>query len=112
MEQTKEPSKEQNKKKQLKKPDLRAVRSWMHSASCKCVLLTAGAFLIILMLFFCVCTPRKYDLRVGTIAHVTIDATKDVVDEVTTEEKRNAAADTVEPKYNVFQQGVKEEVIS
>ena len=68
-------------------------------------------FLIILGLFICVCTPKKYDLRVGSISHVTVDATKDVVDEVTTDEKRNAAAETVEPAYR-FQQGVKEEVLS
>ena len=69
------------------------------------------AFLIIIVVFFCVCTPKKYDLRVGAISHVTVDATKDIVDEVTTEEKRNAAAETVEPSYR-FQQGVKEEVLS
>lgn len=69
------------------------------------------AFLIIIAVFFCVCTPKKYDLRVGAISHVTVDATKDIVDEVTTEEKRNAAAETVEPSYR-FQQGVKEEVLS
>ena len=70
-----------------------------------------AAFLIIIAVFFCVCTPKKYDLRVGAISHVTVDATKDIVDEVTTEEKRNAAAETVEPSYR-FQQGVKEEVLS
>ena len=69
------------------------------------------AFLIIIAVFFCVCTPKKYDLRVGAISHVTVDATKDIVDEVTTEEKRNASAETVEPSYR-FQQGVKEEVLS
>lgn len=68
-------------------------------------------FLILIAIFFCVCTPKKYDLRVGSISHVTVDATKDIVDEVTTEEKRNAAAETVEPTYH-FQQGVKEEVLA
>ena len=86
-------------------------RTYIHSSSFKCLLLIAGAFVIILGLFFCVCTPRKYDLKVGSISHVTINATKDVVDEVTTEEKRNAAAEMVEPSYK-FQQGVKEEVLS
>ena len=87
------------------------IRNWFHSSGFKCSLLILCTFLIILVLFFCICTPRKYDLRVGSISHVTVDATKDVVDEVTTEEKRNAAADTVEPTYR-FQQGVKEEVLS
>ena len=42
---------------------------------------------------------------------MTVDATKEVIDEVTTEEKRAAAEATVEPTYR-FQQGVKEEVLS
>lgn len=87
------------------------IKSWIHSSSSICALLVFVTFLIILGLFICVCTPKKYDLRVGSISHVTVDATKDVVDEVTTDEKRNAAAETVEPAYR-FQQGVKEEVLS
>ena len=88
-----------------------AVRDWLHSPKSICALMIFGAFLIVIAVFFCVCTPKKYDLRVGSISHETIDATKDIVDEVTTEEKRNAAAETVEPTYH-FQQGVKEEVLS
>ena len=86
-------------------------RNWLHSSSSICILMIFGAFLLVIAVFFCVCTPKKYDLRVGAISHVTVDATKDIVDEVTTEEKRNAAAETVEPTYH-FQQGVKEEVLS
>ena len=54
---------------------------WLHSPSCKCALLLFGTFLILLALFFFICAPRKYDLRVGSISHVTVDAPKDVVDE-------------------------------
>lgn len=86
-------------------------RNWLHSSSSKCFLLLLLTFLVILLLFFFICTPKKYDLQVGSISHVTIDATKDVVDEVTTEELREAAAAAVEPTYH-FQQGVKEEVLS
>lgn len=84
---------------------------WLHSSSCICALLILAAFLFILGIFLCVCTPKKYNLTVGAISHVTVDATKDIVDEVSTEEKKNAAADTIEPSY-LFQQGVKEEVLS
>ena len=77
-----------------------AVRDWLHSPKSICALMIFGAFLIVIAVFFCVCTPKKYDLRVGSISHETIDATKDIVDEVTTEEKRNAAAETVEPTYH------------
>ena len=87
------------------------IREWLRSSSSICALLVFVSFLIILAIYLCVCTPRKYDLRVGSISHVTVDATKDVVDEVTTQEKRNAAADTVVPTYR-FQQGVKEEVLA
>ena len=58
---------------------------WLHSPSCKCALLLLGTFLILLALFFFICAPRKYDLRVGSISLVTVVAPKDVVDEVTTE---------------------------
>ena len=87
------------------------IRDWVHSSSSICALMIFAAYLIVIIVFFCVCTPKKYDLRVGAISHVTVDATKDIVDEVTTEEKRNAAAEMVEPSYR-FQQGVKEEVLS
>ena len=93
------------------KDQKRLIHDWLHSSSSVCALMILAAFLIIMAVFFCVCTPKKYDLRVGAISHVTVDATKDIVDEVTTEEKRNAAAETVEPSYR-FQQGVKEEVLS
>ena len=89
----------------------RRIRDWLHSSKSICALMIFGTFLIVIAIFFCVCTPKKYDLRVGSISHETIDATKDIVDEVTTEEKRNAAAETVEPTYH-FEQGVKESVLS
>ncbi len=88
-----------------------AIRDLLHSSSFICAMMILAAFLIVLIIFFCVCTPKKYDLRVGTISHVTVNATKDIVDEVGTEEKRNEAADSIEPAYH-FQQGVKEEVLS
>ena len=86
-------------------------RKWLHSPLSKCVFLILATFLVLSILFICVCAPKKYDLRVGSISHVSVDATKDVIDEVTTEEKKSAAASTVEPTYR-FQQGVKEEVLS
>lgn len=87
------------------------IRNWLHSSSCKCTILIIGTFLILMVLFFLICAPKKYDLRVGSISHVTVNAPKDVVDEYSTEEKKAAAEATVEPTYR-FQQGVKEEVLS
>ena len=97
------------KEQDMKKNNHHSFKNWIHSSSSICFLMILGTFLIILGLFFCICTPKKYDLRVGTISHVTINATKDVEDEVATDDKRNAAADSVEPTYG-YTPGVKEEV--
>ncbi len=91
-------------------PAFRKLADWIHSASSRCFLMYLLTSLLILLLFFLVCVPKKYSLSVGSISHDTINATKDVVDEVNTQEKKNAAAAAVEPTYR-FQQGVKEEVL-
>ncbi|MCL1964832.1 MAG: HDIG domain-containing protein [Firmicutes bacterium] len=44
-------------------------------------------------------SPERYNLAVGDIAPQTITATKDVVDEVTTEMRRERAVDAVLPSY-------------
>ena len=44
-------------------------------------------------------TPEQYDIQVGAPAPIQILATKDVVDSVTTEQLKNAAAAAVEPSY-------------
>ena len=84
---------------------------WLRSSSFRCVLMDIAAFLLILLLFFLVCVPKKYNLSVGSISHDTINATKDVVDEITTQKNKDDAAALVEPTYR-FQQGVKEEVLT
>ena len=94
----------------IKRSKGEALLAWLRSPVFKCILMEIGAFALILIIFFLVCVPKKYTLSVGSISHDTINATKDVVDEVTTEDKKSAAAATVEPTYR-FQQGVKEEVM-
>ena len=84
---------------------------WFRSPSFKCILMDLIAFALILVVFLFICVPKKYDLSVGSISRDTINAPKDVVDEVSTQEKKAAAAAQVEPTYR-FQQGVKEEVLS
>ncbi len=86
-------------------------RDWLHSPASKCTGLILAAFVIIFGICLCVCTPRKYNLHVGSIAHVTIDATKDVEDKVSTEERRIEAAEKVTPNY-LFEQEVKNEVLA
>ncbi len=85
--------------------------SWLHSSAPLCALIVLIAGLVAFGLYCAICSPRQYDLSVGSISHETINATKDVVDEVTTEDRRQAAANAVEPTYR-FEDGVKEEVLS
>ena len=94
-----------------KKTERKSIWSWFRSSAFKCVLMDIVTFALILILFFLVCVPKKYNLSVGSISHDTINATKDVVDEVSTQEKKNAAAAQVVPIYR-FQQEVKDEVLS
>ena len=87
------------------------IADWFRSAHARNTLIICCSYLIIFGLYCLVCAPKQYDLSVGSISRETINATKDVVDEVTTEEKRQAAANAIEPTYR-FQEGVKEEVLS
>ncbi|MBQ9211853.1 MAG: HDIG domain-containing protein [Clostridia bacterium] len=87
------------------------IANWFRSAHARNTLIICCSYLIIFGLYCLVCAPKQYDLSVGSISRETINATKDVVDEVTTEEKRQAAANAIEPTYR-FQEGVKEEVLS
>ena len=84
---------------------------WLKSSAFRCALMDVAAFFLILILFFLVCVPKKYALAVGSISHDTINASKDVIDEITTQKNREDAASIVEPAYR-FQQGVKEEVLN
>ena len=84
---------------------------WLRSSSFKCILMDLLAFLLILILFFFVCIPKKYSLSVGSISRYTINATQDVIDIVTTQKNKDDAAALVEPSYK-FQQDAKEEVLA
>lgn len=77
------------------------LRQWANSVDAKCTLIVVISMVIIGALFYAVSSPEKYDLKIGAISHYTITATKDVIDEVTTEERRQAAANAVEPTYHL-----------
>ena len=68
------------------------IKRWLHSDAFKCVLMDIAASLIIMVILFFVCVPKKYDLTINSIAPETIKATKDVTDEVTTRKRREDAA--------------------
>ena len=87
-----------------------ALKEWLASPACKCTLLVIASAVIIFVLFFFVCTPKKYDLKEGAVAHETIWATRDVVDEVRTQEKRESAAARTEVQY--IYSNVKQDVMA
>ena len=66
--------------------------------------------LLLLVIVLMAITPIRYNLYVGMVPTQTIVATKDVIDEVTTEKLRRAAADSVTPTYK-YQEGVTEQVL-
>ncbi len=78
------------------------------SARCWYVLLIGTALLLATLLI--AITPERYDLKVGDIARKTITASKDVVDEVSTDRLCEEAAKQVVPTY-VMDDGVTDEVM-
>ncbi|MGN0779520.1 MAG: HD family phosphohydrolase [Aristaeellaceae bacterium] len=90
---------------------MRRIMLWFHSVESRCTLVVVLGGLAILGMFSLSSAPQRYSLSVGTISHYTITATKDVVDEITTSERRTAAANAVEPTYHL-KEGASEEVMS
>jgi len=74
---------------------------WIDSLSLrfKQILFTAGIYLILLLICFLTVSPEQYDLSVGDVAPKTITASRDIVDEITTERRRQTAANAVSPVY-------------
>ena len=68
------------------------------------------AFLV-LLIFIVSIIPARYDIRIGQVPTVTIAASRDVVDEIQTEQLRQVAAASVNPTYR-FQEGVTEKVLA
>jgi putative nucleotidyltransferase with HDIG domain len=61
--------------------------------------LWGGAYLLALLLAVTVVAPERFVLHVGDIAKKTITASKDVADEITTKQRRDAAAAQVAVVY-------------
>ena len=49
-------------------------------------------YAVLLLICFLAVSPEQYDLSVGDVAPKTITASKDIVDEITTERRRQSAA--------------------
>ena len=63
------------------------------------VVMLVVTYALLLVLCITMTSPERYDLKVGDVAKKTITASKDVLDEVTTQRKREAAASAVAPVY-------------
>ena len=90
---------------------LRRMMLWFHGIEARCALVVLLGGLALFGMFSLASAPQRYSLSVGSISHHTITATKDVVDEITTAERRTAAANAVEPTYHL-KEGASEEVMS
>ena len=77
----------------------KSARKWIDSLSLRVQqgLFAAATYLILLAICLLAISPEQYDLSVGDVAPKTITASKDIVDEITTERRRQAAADAVSP---------------
>lgn len=83
---------------------------WLSSQSFKCALVVLIGTVLLAVIFAAAITPERYSLKVGSIAFKTITASKDVVDEVTTNSRRDAAARQVEPIFHPAE-GVSDQVL-
>ena len=81
------------------------------SAVVRSVLTCVVTLLILFALLWTGIIPDQYDIHVGQPATITVYATKDVEDTVTTEALRQAAADAVEPSYRSADHSVNADVL-
>lgn len=81
--------------------DTKKESSWIDRLSLRVQQVLFAALTYALMLVICLLAiaPERYDLHVGDVAPKTITASKDTVDEITTERRRQAAANAVSPVY-------------
>ena len=88
-----------------------SIRELFRSENTLRVLICVLGVMVIIGLFEVAIVPMRYNLQVGMVPTTTISATKDVVDELSTEQKRKEAAAQVTPTYR-FQEGITEQVMS
>ena len=89
----------------------RTVAEFFRSSAATRALICLLGTAVIMVLFEAAIVPMRYNLEVGMVPTSTISAIKDVVDELSTQQKREEAAAQVTPTYR-FQEGVTETVMS
>ena len=98
-------------KQKVQKGKSNLLREAFRSADAVRLLMYVLGTAVVIGLFEVAIVPMRYSLQVGMVPTTTISATKDVVDELSTEQKRKEAAAQVTPTYR-FQEGITEEVMS
>ncbi len=89
---------------------VKAVQSFAHSTFfAKAVIIFMGSLAVFVICVMAV-TPSRYKLSIGMVPPHTIAASRDVVDEITTESNRAQAAAAVTPTYR-YQEGVTTQVL-
>ena len=76
------------------------------------VLIWVVTYMVVFVLVSAGITPKRVDLRVGAPAPVTIMATKDVVDTVTTQRLQDDAAAAIETSYKSVEEDVLSSVLA
>ncbi len=90
---------------------LSRLKSWFHTASARCCWILLLGWIILSLTLSLACAPERYALTVGSISRQTIAATKDVVDEIATQDAKRTAANAVEPSYRL-NEGVSDMVLT
>ena len=101
----------QRERKEKKPPVWSRVRAWLKTVPARCMWIILAATALLGLILCLASAPERYSLTVGSIARQTIAASKDVVDEIATEDARRAAAGAVEPTYHL-QEGISDSVIA
>ena len=78
-----------------------AKKSWIDGLSSRVrqALFCLLVYAVLLTICFLAISPEQYDLRVGDVSPQTITASRDIIDEITTERRRQAASNAVSPVY-------------
>ncbi len=90
----------QGGRKKKERMGIKQVLAVLKTPAAKCAFTAALGTILMAVMFCMAIAPERYNLRVGAIAFKTITASKDVVDEITTQRRRDDAARQVEPSYH------------
>ena len=76
-------------------------KAWIDSLSLRVrqTILAAATYIVLLVICLAAVAPERYDLSVGDVAPTTITASRDIIDEITTERRRQQASNAVSPVY-------------